>query len=277
MNCGYTIGNPAYRHPAELRREREPSSRACRRRRATLPGSRRGSAFPSREIAIHALSRWRNTGDRRTGSTDDHSLCVARPPERKTRSRFCSRPRHCGAAAPSGSILLAPYLCYMRQDTAFHEGEAISQKVVGALIARMRRSRDHRRRAFASDAGHRSRIPGNRVRQSLGNAGNRGRAAQNRPSIQQPSSSGRTPESQPWVSDLAGRLGLSSYRRDKRPAAATAPSKSNSRSPTRIAGRPALIVDDIVSSGGTMIACARALDVGRRDHDRRRRHPRAVP
>ena len=33
-------------------------------------------------------------------------------------------------------ILLAPYLCYMRQDTAFHEGEAISQKVVGALIAR---------------------------------------------------------------------------------------------------------------------------------------------
>ena len=32
-------------------------------------------------------------------------------------------------------VLVAPYLCYMRQDTAFHEGEAISQKVVGRLIA----------------------------------------------------------------------------------------------------------------------------------------------
>ena len=29
--------------------------------------------------------------------------------------------------------------------------------------------------------------------------------------------------------------------------------------PTRITGRPALIVDDIVSSGGTLIACASAL------------------
>ena len=32
-------------------------------------------------------------------------------------------------------VLLAPYLCYMRQDTAFHEGEAISQRAVGRLIA----------------------------------------------------------------------------------------------------------------------------------------------
>jgi ribose-phosphate pyrophosphokinase len=32
-------------------------------------------------------------------------------------------------------ILVAPYLCYMRQDTAFHAGEAISQSVVGRLLA----------------------------------------------------------------------------------------------------------------------------------------------
>src|SRR4029079_14679690 len=32
-------------------------------------------------------------------------------------------------------ILVAPYLCYMRQDTAFREGEAISQQVVGRLLA----------------------------------------------------------------------------------------------------------------------------------------------
>lgn len=32
--------------------------------------------------------------------------------------------------------LVAPYLCYMRQDKAFHPGEAISQHIVGKLLAR---------------------------------------------------------------------------------------------------------------------------------------------
>ncbi len=31
--------------------------------------------------------------------------------------------------------LVAPYLCYMRQDRAFHSGEAVSQKVIGRLLA----------------------------------------------------------------------------------------------------------------------------------------------
>ncbi len=65
-------------------------------------------------------------------------------------------------------------------------------------------------------------------------------------------------ESEPWVSDLASRLGLShtvaqKTRRGDRSVEIGFPD------PTCIAGRPALIVDDIVSSGGTMIACARAL------------------
>jgi len=32
--------------------------------------------------------------------------------------------------------LVAPYLCYMRQDTEFHPGEAISQRIIGRLLAR---------------------------------------------------------------------------------------------------------------------------------------------
>lgn len=32
-------------------------------------------------------------------------------------------------------ILIAPYLCYMRQDTAFHAGEAVSQRVIGDWLA----------------------------------------------------------------------------------------------------------------------------------------------
>ncbi|MFZ3033483.1 MAG: ribose-phosphate diphosphokinase [Parvibaculum sp.] len=31
-------------------------------------------------------------------------------------------------------VLVAPYLCYMRQDKAFHDGEAISQHVMGRLL-----------------------------------------------------------------------------------------------------------------------------------------------
>lgn len=31
--------------------------------------------------------------------------------------------------------LIAPYLCYMRQDIAFHPGEAVSQKIIGGLLA----------------------------------------------------------------------------------------------------------------------------------------------
>ncbi len=34
-------------------------------------------------------------------------------------------------------VLVAPYLCYMRQDKAFHPGESVSQRIVGALIGKL--------------------------------------------------------------------------------------------------------------------------------------------
>ena len=40
--------------------------------------------------------------------------------------------RHNGASFVS---LVAPYLCYMRQDIAFHPGEAVSQRIVGGWLA----------------------------------------------------------------------------------------------------------------------------------------------
>jgi len=33
--------------------------------------------------------------------------------------------------------LVAPYLCYMRQDIAFHPGEAVSQQIIGRLLAEL--------------------------------------------------------------------------------------------------------------------------------------------
>lgn len=34
-------------------------------------------------------------------------------------------------------VLVVPYLCYMRQDIAFHAGEAVSQKIIGAFLAEL--------------------------------------------------------------------------------------------------------------------------------------------
>ena len=65
-------------------------------------------------------------------------------------------------------------------------------------------------------------------------------------------------ESEPWVSDLAGRLGLCHMvaRKTRRGDRSVEIEFADT---TRITGHPALIVDDIVSSGGTLIACAKAL------------------
>ena len=37
----------------------------------------------------------------------------------------------------SDLTLIAPYLAYMRQDIAFHEGEVVSQKVIGRFLAQV--------------------------------------------------------------------------------------------------------------------------------------------
>jgi ribose-phosphate pyrophosphokinase len=65
-------------------------------------------------------------------------------------------------------------------------------------------------------------------------------------------------ESEPWVRDLAGRLGLAHAvaRKTRRSDRSVAISFTDS---SLFAGRPALLVDDIVSSGGTLMTCAKAL------------------
>ncbi|HVZ52456.1 MAG TPA: ribose-phosphate pyrophosphokinase, partial [Pseudolabrys sp.] len=152
-------------------------------------------------------------------------------------------------------VLVAPYLCYMRQDTAFHPGEAISQKVIGALIARtvdrivtvdahLHRTRNIADVFFGIEAQDLSAMSA--MADAL-----RGIA---RDTVVV----GPDEESQGWVSDLAGQLGLS--------AAVARKTRAGDRSveltfpdPSVVEDRPVLLVDDIVSSGGTLIACAKAL------------------
>ncbi len=152
-------------------------------------------------------------------------------------------------------VLVAPYLCYMRQDAAFNPGEAISQRAIGALLAR---TVD---RVVTVDA-HLHRMP--RIEDVF--AGIEAENVSTIPAIAvtlRPTIDSRTvvigpdEESRAWVEDLAGRLHLTftvarKLRRGDRSVEITI------QEAELLAGRPALLVDDIVSSGGTLIACAQA-------------------
>ena len=154
-------------------------------------------------------------------------------------------------------VLVAPYLCYMRQDAAFNEGEAISQKAIGRLIAGLVD------RVITVDA-HLHRTPEIKAvfpgiaaenLSAMPAIANALRAAGIDPAT---IVAGPDAESRPWVSDLAGQLGLAhtvarKIRRDDRSV------EISFAEATLIARRPVLLVDDIVSSGGTLITCAKAL------------------
>jgi len=154
-------------------------------------------------------------------------------------------------------VLVAPYLCYMRQDAAFHAGEAISQRVIGPLLAR---AFD---RVVTVDAHlHRT----GRIEEVFpgGEASNLSAmpaiAAALRADHVDPATviAGPDEESRPWVADLAGRLGLAHAvaRKTRRGDRSVDIAFTGS---DLFAGRPVVMVDDIVSSGGTLITCAGVL------------------
>ncbi len=155
-------------------------------------------------------------------------------------------------------VLLAPYLCYMRQDTAFHAGEAISQKVVGRLIAgivdRVITVDAHLHRT----ADIRAVFPGIEAENLSAMAAI---AVVLRQTGIDPATVvvGPDAESRPWVSDLASQLGLAHTVAQKTRRGDRAVEIGFAQ-PALVAGRPVLLVDDIVSSGGTLIACAKALE-----------------
>lgn len=154
-------------------------------------------------------------------------------------------------------VLLAPYLCYMRQDTAFHAGEAISQKVIGRMIA------ETFDRVITVDAHlHRTRS----IEDVFPNIEAANLSAM--PAIAEYLTAhdlaagtivvGPDAESEPWVRDLARRLKADhavarKVRHGDRSVEMTFADASVFK------GRPVLLVDDIVSTGGTVLACTKAL------------------
>jgi ribose-phosphate pyrophosphokinase len=154
-------------------------------------------------------------------------------------------------------VLLAPYFCYMRQDSAFHAGEAISQRAIGKLIvntvdrvitvdAHLHRTSDIRAAFPGIEADNLSAIPA--IMSAL-----RSENIDPATVVIGPDS-----EARQWVSHLAEGLGLT-YTVAQKVRYSDQSVELRFANPSLFAGRPALITDDIVSSGGTLIACAKAL------------------
>ncbi len=152
-------------------------------------------------------------------------------------------------------ILVAPYLAYMRQDARFNPGEAVSSKIVGSLLSkacdriitfdphihRYKSIRD----VFSCAA---SRLTANGLM-----ADYIGRKFKNNVVIIGPDW-----ESYQWAEHIAKKIGapvtifrkkrLSSYKVQVRMVA-----------PVPLKGKKAIIVDDIISTGHTMVEAAKQL------------------
>jgi ribose-phosphate pyrophosphokinase len=154
-------------------------------------------------------------------------------------------------------VLVAPYLCYMRQDTVFSPGEPLSQKVIGGLLG------ERFERIVTVDAHlHRtSRIED--VFPGLDCENLRGAEAISTHLCKEMLPGdllvlGPDVESAPWVENLARRIGrewavLSKRRRGDHDVSIALPGH------VAIAGRPVLLLDDICTSGGTLATATREL------------------
>ncbi|MEY4237944.1 MAG: hypothetical protein RL339_545 [Pseudomonadota bacterium] len=150
-------------------------------------------------------------------------------------------------------ILIAPYLGYMRQDQAFAPGQAVSQKVIGRLL-----SASFDGLVTVDPHLHRTPdlslvVPGIAVANVSAAPAI---ASAIRPSIM-PNTVlvGPDEESRAWVALLAGELGLDAIVGQKRRIDDHQVEIVLAEA-GRTTGRPVLLVDDMVSSGGTLLQCA---------------------
>lgn len=150
--------------------------------------------------------------------------------------------------------LVAPYLCYMRQDIAFNPGESVSQRIIGRLLARhfdtlITVDPHLHRTGDLSDA-----VP---VRRALAISAAPAMAAWLASHAQRPLLLGPDEESAQWVSAIAVPDGLEfgvarKHRLGDREVRIELPAMT-------FADRQIVLVDDIVSTGHTLAETARQL------------------
>jgi ribose-phosphate pyrophosphokinase len=150
-------------------------------------------------------------------------------------------------------VLVAPYLCYLRQDTVFAPGQPVSRDVIGRLLAgafdRLLTVQAHLHRTPDLSAAFGMRA------ESLNAAGVLSPLFED----QQPTIVvGPDAESSPWVADWSRALGC--------PAVTLCKQRHGDRDVRfarggleAVAGRRAILVDDVASSGVTLARAARRL------------------
>lgn len=159
------------------------------------------------------------------------------------------------AAGATELTLVAPYLCYMRQDKAFHPGEAISQRIIGRWLASL-----FDRVITVDPHLHRTTRLGDAV--PAGSAISLSAAPLIANFLQGHVSDalliGPDSESRQWVEQIATPGGLDYVIADKvrlsdRDVRITLPADNN------IKNRTAVIVDDVASTAHTLATAARLL------------------
>jgi ribose-phosphate pyrophosphokinase len=153
-------------------------------------------------------------------------------------------------------VLVAPYLAYMRQDKAFEAGQAISQRAIAGLIARY-----FDRIVTVNPHLHRTRALGEVFGETSAQALDAGASIGDwlkDEGVEGALLMGPDEESGPLVQAAAGRLGaswtvLAKTRRGDRSV------ELGPLNPEPLRGRRVVLVDDICSSGTTLMEAARSL------------------
>lgn len=154
-------------------------------------------------------------------------------------------------------VLIAPYLCYMRQDMAFESGDAVSQRIIGSYLSRYFDA------VFTVDP-HLHRISDLQSifngcsATSLSAGGLLATVLAGEVYTELTLLVGPDDESEQWVRAIADQLYLpfivgEKVRLGDRNVAVTLPKTA------KIAGVNAIIIDDMISSGMTICRCAEAL------------------
>lgn len=153
-------------------------------------------------------------------------------------------------------ILVAPYLCYLRQDSVFTPGQPISQNVIGTLLG------DRFDRIVTVDA-HLHRTPEISAVFPQTTAANLSATPliatwlkRTYPAVDLVV--GPDVESEPWVRQVADALGVA-YRLFSKTRLGDSEVRLALQTPADFAGRSVALVDDICSSGGTLIKAAETL------------------
>ncbi len=236
-------------------------------------GLRRGLAFRMQEIALHRFP----DGELRVtvGPAAPTTIIYApldRPNDKLIALLFAAEALRRGGA--KRLVLVAPYLCYMRQDVAFRPGEAISQRSSAGCWLESSTASSPSTRICIAPPTSQTCFPASRP--TICRPCRRSRTRCAPPGlIADTVVVGPDAESEPWVSDLASRLGVG-----PRGCAEDPPRRPLGRDRIR---RPAVVRRPASSAGRRYRLVGRHVDRlrqgargGGRRIDRRHRHPCAV-